>query len=1201
MGRLTSTPTSPTNTNNQAGRGRISGGTPQITDEQKVKAGEYVFKRLPEFFGVGAKELQANVLDFFTRSNMAFDKPGDVDFPALNMLDENGKLTFKKTSTPSAIGNNKVLDSPLVKDIKSEYESFKRDKGREPTQDEFNAFYNKTIADYDVKEEQAKTTIKEEVKSRRQDAITKREEASKGLSPIQKFGGAVTEFLPGVLAAAPISYYTAPAKGASLLTKFIHGAGEEILESQLVFNPEEYDKDELLNARMNSALLDVASFGVIKGAGRVLKPIAKFGFNKMGNAFNVVSDNVLNKMGRVAIGDEAVEEALNTATYQIGKQDFIDIMQGRKVVGEAERKFFSSPEWVDVARKYGADYSAYPDILKVTTKVPVEEAIQTKGISGLLEAPAIDIASDVKRMVSEIAHRAASGEVDIASGKSKMLKILFDTMDEAKEYSMKIDRKAVANTIADFTNHIREVDDFNYAVMQREVKQGVVDSLESQAIYDPVLMLRRISNLTKGKTDDATKQIASYNKWARSSGNMQADELAEALNGMGFRVNDTNELIDFANDMPTKGSLKGSIKAPEPFDFESRINDAIKVQGKQIETPFVMANKSMLPNKTSADGLVEGLTEAEKKAVDAGEAVIDQADITPESLNQPDLINEIRNKAARNFPYSFESSKVASYGKAGKELVARGRRAAHKALLTKSEFMKINKDLGMNILTDEQWTNVRRVMEGKASPTSDVSAAMASKLRKIMDDWANKLELGDRRIPNYFPRFLSEEGQEAFRHATTSSDIVKQIASKQGISLQQAMEQLRNAVERSSRKGSFEFPRVVDDLPESFRKNPLEEVLAWENEVARRFGVMDEFGKNVERGKSLVNDMALMGKSLNEQIHISKLGKGYLDKVIGKSGNYTDIAPIFNFLKQSMVVSKLNPITSVANEMQAFISSYLDEGWEGVIKANNKANDELIDSFGLDNLKGKIGDELQAEGFATKWMRWIGMEASEVRGFKRAARATYSGIEKAWDVLKKNPTDEASLRYLRQHGMFVDPEVLNKALQTGELPDIEMKMGVLEGVRRKMFFQVSGERPSWATTDAGSVAYIFHNYLLSQMSLLAQAPLSRQLVYLGLIAPITGVPIYTLRQAIYSALSGEPAEMPQSPLEWFVKASTAGAATPLDVIELTKNKDRILSYAAGGFSPVIDTLTSGRPLKTATESFVPGGSLLSKMLFKDKR
>lgn len=1133
-----------------------------VTEDEKVKLGEYVFKRLPEFFKAGTKETVASIGSLFGTA------------PVKDPKDPLG-LIKSNADTQKAI--ELVKENPNI-DLSE---------------------VMKKIGEEDTKKMEA---AKETTKKLRQKATEQKEKASEGLSGVQKFGGAVAEFLPGVIATAPIASVATAPQGSSLAARVLPRVAEEIVESQLVFNPEEYDKDNILQARAWSAVQDIASYGVIKGAGKVAKPVLK----KMGKAVLTVGDNVIKKATRVFIND-AADEVLDKATYELGKQDFLDILQGRKVMDDNARNFFSSPEWVNIARKYGTDYEAYPDILRVTIDEPIEETIQTKGVSGLLNKPANDIGQDVKRMVSEIGRDIASGNVNPAAGKSKMLKVLFNSLDDAENYSLKIDRKEIANIVTEYANHIRAVDDFNYAVAEKEFKQATVGMLNDEGLYDPILMLRRISNLTRNKASDSLDQIASYNKWAKKSNNYAADELADALRRIGFNIEDPAELVDFAQDMPTKTGLKGKIEAPEPYDLNTKLNNAIKIDSpaNRIEQPKKVVVE--VPNKTSSDGLVEGLTENQKKAVDSGEALIDQNEITKESLNKPALINEIRNKAARNFPYSFESTKIASYGEAGRKLVTKGRRAAHTAILTKSEFLKMNNEMGLNILTDDEWLNVRNVMEGKAAPQTDRVASMASKLREVFDNWASKLDMEDKKAINYFPRFLNEDGKDAFSNITESSDIVRKLADKEGITPAAALEKLRHAIKKSNRKGSFEFPRVLDEVPSEFRKTPLEEMLSWENEVARRYGVISEFGADVHQGKDLINQMALTGKSLGEQIHIAEQGEQYLDKIIGKSGGYTDIAPIYNFLKQSMVVSKLSPLTTAANELQGFISSYLDEGWRGVIDANNKANDELIDSLGLDNIKGKIGDELKAESFADEWMRWIGMEESEIRGFKRSARATFKAIERSFDVLKENPTDEAALKYIKEHGMFVEKGSLEKALGSGEIPDFEMKMGIMEGVRRKMFFQVAGERPHWATTDAGSVAYIFHNYLLSQMRLLSDAPLGRQLVYIGLIAPITGAPVYTLRQAMYAGLESVGGDksfeenlrerMPSTPGEWFNRASTSGSVTPLDVLEITKNKSRILDYAIGGFSPLANVVTSSKKGKAAVEGFAPGGTILSKLLF----
>jgi hypothetical protein len=1109
-----------------------TGSMPSSSSSQAPGAKEYWLKRIPQFIKAGLDEFAASTVQnpFFQGS------AGGMD---------------------SAI---KTL--AYVKE-------FKAKNGREPTHEELLAW---------GKEAQP---VKAKQKELRSKAKETKAVAGEGLSIPQMLGAGISEYLPSVLLTSGVGSLGGQLLGGGTKAKIAGLIGQEVLESQLVFNPEEYDKDNQLEGRMQAALIDLATVGVVKGTLRV--------FKKMAGAVGVTSDPV------VQAATEPVLEK-SSEVYQLSSKDFLDIIHGRKVMTDESRKFFSSPEWVSIARKYGARYDGYPDILTVRAPNAIENVVQAQGVMGLLEAPNKSLAGDIKQMVNEIASSAARGEMNVVEGKSKMLKVLFGALDESREYGLVVNKSKIGQVVSDLTRYMREVDDFNYQVAQKEIRNIAYNSMQEAGIYDAMLGMKRLANLSNNKADPDSL-LQAYETWAIKNSQPTSDELAQVLWQKGFTVTDGNELAELAKHLPTKADIAYKLEVPKPYDFNMAMDEAIKVKQFNIEAPTHIS-KTEISNVASKDGLIENLTKTEAKSVDAGEAIIDQYEITKEALDTPAFWDNLRNKSVRNFPYAFESSIVASYGKAGKRLVTSSRRAAYKSLIAKEEFMEFNRKVGVNLLTDEEWINVRRVMEGKEPPLNENTGAMVKELQVEFAKWADLTDIDkNKRIAAYFPRFLSDKGRKSLGQATSGSEIVKKIAQKEGISLQEAMGRLRKAIEKSKRKGSFEFPRILDDVPEEYRRNPLDELFAWQNDVSRRYGVIQELGKDLRHGLQLINDMALMGKTVDEQEHIGSLGKKYLDKVIGKSGNYTDIAPVYSYLKTTMVVGKLNPLTSVANEMQAFISAYLDDGIKGVADTNKAVDDKLIKSLGLDNIRGKIGDEFGAESFAAKWMKRIGMESSEIRGFKRSANSSYHVIHRAWDALKKNPGDVKAAKVLNKYGLFPEDDGLARALKSGVLPDDELKMGILEGVRRKMFFQIAGERPGWATTPHGSVAYIFHNYLLSQLRLLKDSPLGRQIVYLGLIAPLTGLPIMTLRRVITGR------EMPQSPIEWYVGSSTAGSATPLDIVESAKTPQRFISLAFGGYSPLLNLLFS-KNVPSAVRAGLdatPFPTILSQSLFNRAR
>lgn len=573
-----------------------------------------------------------------------------------------------------------------------------------------------------------------------------------------------------------------------------------------------------------------------------------------------------------------------------------------------------------------------------------------------------------------------------------------------------------------------------------------------------------------------------------------------------------------------------------------------------------------------------------------------------------DRIGSARNEftKSRLNVLGFESDKVGAYGKPGKELVTRVKRAYARTMGTKQEFRNINKSIDLEALTPDEAINIRDVIEGRSQPINPKVQNITQKLTEMFDTWGAKTKV--KKIENYFPRRLNEKGQTEFAKISTNDAIVQHIAKERNISPSDAIELIRGSV----RKGAFEHERILSHIPDQWREDPIKEILSWQEEVSRRYGVIEELGKNVktvegkqipEFAKKLMDEMVQQGKTTQEQGYIKNQASNYLDRIIGRTDNYSDpiLMNVTKALKTGMVVSKLNPLTTVANELQGFINSYVDYGVKGLADSMKSGGDELIKQTGITGMKSKIFDEFSAGKFAENWMKGIGMEASEQRGFSRTARSTYGAINRAWEAVKKNPNDTEAIKLLKDHAMFVDDATLAKAIKTGTIPPEEMQIGIVTGVQNKMHFFSPGERPAWASNPVGSTAYMFHNYLLAQMKLLSKAPLHRQLAYLSVVAPVTGIPILVLRRTIQAFLSGNEVDLPKNPADWFIQGSASGSGTPADLAEVARNPQFLLSYILGGFSPLAEVASSRNLPKTAIRNFTPGGTMLQNWMFPKKQ
>lgn len=557
-------------------------------------------------------------------------------------------------------------------------------------------------------------------------------------------------------------------------------------------------------------------------------------------------------------------------------------------------------------------------------------------------------------------------------------------------------------------------------------------------------------------------------------------------------------------------------------------------------------------------------------------------------------LDPMKEKLAKINPLRFETGDVGSRGAAGQELVTRGRRASAQNIIQKGVFKRMNESTGVTKLTEPEQYNFRDVIEGKATPLNENVAKLAQTYKQMFDTTAG--QTGVDRIENYFPRRLNEAGKEFYKKAANKEElIVKMMAEDPKLDRFTAVKKINEGLG----KGAFEKSRILDNVSSALRQKPLEELYQWQNEVARRIGIINEFGANDQIANNLISRM---GEGSKYEYDIQRKAETYKDRVAGRVNQGTEIDPLLGKLKSAMVVSKMNPLTTISNESQGFLSSWLQYGPKGLVDSMfGKGGKEMVRDLGLDLMKGKIGEEVTAEGFATKWMKGIGMEGSEQRGFQRTAQSTQGAITRAFETLKKNPTDAKSMKLLQDHGMFIEKADLARALLNGKIPDMEMKMGLVEGIRQKMFFQTPGERPAWANSSVGSTSYIFKNYLLNQMQLLAKAPLDRQLAYVSVVAPLMGLPVMVLRRII----QGKP--LPEGFMDWYMSSATSGPGTPFDLTNMASSSDSLNSSFLGGFSTPAKVVMAGlggsprNTLKALVEGLAPLQGLYSRRLFPPKK
>src|SRR3989344_2577589 len=399
---------------------------------------------------------------------------------------------------------------------------------------------------------------------------------------------------------------------------------------------------------------------------------------------------------------------------------------------------------------------------------------------------------------------------------------------------------------------------------------------------------------------------------------------------------------------------------------------------------------------------------------------------------------ETRGRIKREIPIFKESEQVKSIGPSGAELVTRGRRAQARQMIARGEFTKLNKATGYDKFTLDEKKSLIYSLEGKAQPFNEKVAKAVPVYQEMFDKWGDLTKV--EKIPSYAPRRFNQFGiQQLLKKGELPTDLNKLV---NDLAEKLAMDPLdvRQMLAGGKRKSFFEYERVLDDIPGEYRD--FNAITEYQKQAARRYGIIQEFGKEEQTARSLINRAAEEGTTVPQQEKYRNLAQDYFDRVAGKTYTFDEIAGVNRYLRDSMIVSKLNPLTTMANETQGHVNAWLMEGTRGLKDLMTKDGGKIVKELGLENLSGmRVGDKVQAQSFAGKWMKAIGFEGSEKRNVARAAAASDGIIGRDWNVLKNDPQNAAARTPLQKLGKFIDDAVLKEALKKGELPPEEYAIG----------------------------------------------------------------------------------------------------------------------------------------------------------------
>jgi len=393
-----------------------------------------------------------------------------------------------------------------------------------------------------------------------------------------------------------------------------------VKDTQLLYNPAEHDFKDDLTKRVSYAgemFVSGITFHLVgKAISSVTNKLKEAVTTPMKNAFEAVSSNFNKKI----LTESNVSQALIGITRQgeetisVKSKDIYEVLSGKKAIDSSVREFFASPEWREVIKKYGADFKKYPEIVSITVKKtsPLESLITPSdnvafAPKGLL--PENTLFKTLEETFLKEAQRLASSPKlydDLYNRKLPIVE-LDKVVSQLEKMGYKVNREKILDGLANMVKNIREIEDYQMAVLDYEMKQNLLNQIGG---YEKSLKsYYRIYNLLKNKVDDITKIGEAYNKYAKKNNLLQLDEIAEDLRNRGFNipVGEFEEgVLDIAMKLVEKEKLP---RPPVEFDYKTVILDAIKPDVKQVEAPthialseFLNLNKFNQFQKTVAAG-----------------------------------------------------------------------------------------------------------------------------------------------------------------------------------------------------------------------------------------------------------------------------------------------------------------------------------------------------------------------------------------------------------------------------------------------------------------------------------------------------------------------------------------------------------------------------------------------------------------------
>jgi len=365
---------------------------------------------------------------------------------------------------------------------------------------------------------------------------------------------------------------------------FVQKAAEFVVQSQMLYDPQSTKAGSELVGRIKSSADNFLAYVGFEG---VAKPVAKVALKPMTMAIDAISDNINQYLSKdiydkiAPLIAPAIDKASNTVS--ISSQDLADVLSGKKPAIGFD--FFQSPEWKDVIKKYGGDLSKYPDVIRAE-KPAIDPVIVSQNRAQL---PTADLHAALEDTAEQAVKDVYSGD---DKGFSMSSSLLGDTVKELENRGYNVDSGKLVSGITDVANYRRAVDDYDMGVLKQTTGKALLDQLDQNGAFKPLLQVRRLYNLLQNKAGYSDQMVAdAYDRWAKKNNLGSIDELGGMLKKMGIKLPDNpiSEVVDFANSLPTKSDLTVKLKMPSPVSLSAVIDDAVKPGTKAVETPFMVS------------------------------------------------------------------------------------------------------------------------------------------------------------------------------------------------------------------------------------------------------------------------------------------------------------------------------------------------------------------------------------------------------------------------------------------------------------------------------------------------------------------------------------------------------------------------------------------------------------------------------------